>query len=97
MSPIKIEIILHYYHAVDDYRGGDFSAPVVSEALNDFISVGILTQLDDPAPEYAITEKGRAYVEALMGVPFPVNVWMSPAEKEAYVRPTSLCPYERED
>ena len=29
MTPLLIEIMLHYYSRVDDYRNGNFDAPAV--------------------------------------------------------------------
>lgn len=85
MSPLKIQIMLHYYALADDFRNGDFSAPAVIEALETFVRQGMLRatafgrQRGEPA--YKITDKGRAYVEALKAVPLPVSRWVIPTVK----------------
>ncbi|SRR5258708_18365750 len=37
MSPLQIEILLHYNSRVDDYRNGDHNAPAVREAFDWFV------------------------------------------------------------
>lgn len=77
MTPLQIEILLHYNCGSTDYRDGDFSAPAVSEALRQFqvedlleptfkTGVGVM-----PQPKFALTDRGSAYVAALQAVPLP--------------------------
>jgi len=92
MTPLEIEIMLHYRCTPTDYRGGDFSAPVVREAIDKFKSpVGTWTvsgMLEEVPREevkeaiYRITEKGRIYVGALCCVPIPVQTWVMPDRVE---------------
>lgn len=42
MSPLQIEILMHYYTRSTDYRNGDFAAPAVRESIDYFRRVGIL-------------------------------------------------------
>lgn len=44
-------------------------------------SVGSL-QFPPPAPHYAVTEKGRVYIDALCTVPLPIQAWTMPKEKK---------------
>ena len=87
MTPLEIDIILHYYAIAEDYRGGDHSAPAVGEAIKRFISADMLRPAT-PNPEdrllavrppaYVVTERGRIYVEALQAVPLPIQKWVMP-------------------
>jgi hypothetical protein len=75
MTPLQIEIMLHYYARTEDYRFGDFSAPTVKEAIEVFCRGDMLNftnKADYPNAAYVITEKGRAYVDYLRSVPLPV-------------------------
>lgn len=74
MTPLEIQILLHYYACADDFRGGDFSAPAVGEAIAWFTQSDLLEpthETQDKGPEFCITERGRVYVEALRAVPLP--------------------------
>ncbi|MBN9356183.1 MAG: hypothetical protein J0I15_07030 [Herbaspirillum huttiense] len=83
MSPLKISMLLHYFVSPTDFRDGDFSAPAVREAINDFLQEGFLREAGRGSDEqykaaYFITDKGRFYVDALCAVPAPVAVWTIP-------------------
>ena len=83
MSPLEIEILLHYYCCPTDYRDGDFSAPAVQDAIERFrdeINLLEPTQSMDVYhdPHYRITERGRVFVEALCNMPLPVKTWVMP-------------------
>ena len=87
MTPLQIEMLLHYYSRADDYRDGDFSAPAVREALEGFKRDELLAadQADPPRTCYVITERGRVYVEALRAVPMPERRWVMPSMTAGYV------------
>lgn len=78
MTPLHIDILLHYHCCPDDYRGGDFSAPAVREAIAAFVQLGLLveTHVD---PRYQPTKGVHIYVEALCRVPLPERRWVMPA------------------
>ena len=83
MSPLEIEILLHYYYCPGDYQNGDFSAPAVEDAIERFRDVHNLlepTQSMDVHhdPHYRITERGRVFVEALCNMPLPIKTWVMP-------------------
>jgi hypothetical protein len=95
MTPLKISILLHYYACGDDFRGGDFSAPAVREAISEFTASDLLapTPLEsDNGPEFTITERGRVYVEALRAVPLPEKRWVVPASHPGYSVPSLYMP-----
>ena len=83
MTPLEIEILLHYYSRGDDYRDGDFSAPAVRSAIDSFRGVLGLLQ-ENPGKgggAYHITERGKVYVAALMDVPLPEQRWVMPTDR----------------
>lgn len=86
MTPLEIGILLHYYSSGADYRGGDFSAPAVREAI-DLFRGGLGLLMDDISEHpraYRLTERGECFVEHLKRQPLPVQVWVMPVtEREA--------------
>ena len=80
MTPLQIEILLHYHSRTIDYRRGDFSAPAVSEAIHDFRADGFLVDDADPTMErtYTLGERGKVYVQALCELPAPIAAWKMP-------------------
>lgn len=83
MTPFEISIMLHYYTRVDDFRCGDFSAQAAGDALTSFLDLGLLREVPytegGRAADYGITDRGRAYVEALKAVPLPIQKWVMPS------------------
>ena len=83
MTPLEIEILLHYYCTRSDYRNGDFSAPAVRDAIDAFNGdLSLLCREETLQPErtYKVTERGEAYIKFLCALPLPVCVWMIPKE-----------------
>lgn len=78
MSPLKIEIMLHYYAFAGDFRDGSLDAPAVQSGLGEMVHFGLL--VEGVEPHYSITERGRAYVEALKEVKLPIKetIWVQP-------------------
>lgn len=80
MSPLQIEILLHYYCSPGDYRDGDFSAPAVRETIDNFRGVDeMLRGCESGSRTYRLTDRGLAYVDALMRLPLPRKVWAMPS------------------
>lgn len=77
MTPLGIEILMHYQTRASDYRDGDFSAPAVREAMDYFVSAGLLREVMS-THRYEATEGCRVFVEALCRVPVPVQKWVIP-------------------
>ena len=80
MTPFEIEILMHYYT-----RGGDpdvvrDNPPIWPETRVRFLDEKLLELMpvdyrrDDPAT-YMLTQRGQAYIKALMRVPLPVASW----------------------
>lgn len=80
MTPLQIEILLHYYTTPTDYRDGDFFAPSVREAIDDFRKLNILVNSVKSGVNYALSEGGQRYVERLCSVPLPQikECWVFP-------------------
>jgi hypothetical protein len=83
MTPLQLEILLHYRYHLDDFREGDFSAPAVKGAMEWFISLELLVY--DPRIEqggrqsqYRLGAAGELFVDALCNVPLPVKRWVMP-------------------
>lgn len=76
MSPLQIEIMLHYQVCGDDYREGDFDAPAVRDAIEGFKQQEMLREAHYKNRCYEITAKGHAYVKALCAVPEPHIQWV---------------------
>ena len=85
MTPLQLMILLHYFACANDFRDGDFSAPAVRDYINDFRdNLGLLTSENrtNNSACYAITERGRVFVEHLLSQPLPVQVWAMPSGVE---------------
>lgn len=79
MTPLELEILLHYYCKARDYRDGDFSFPAVREAIESFVryeKLLVSTPCSDSA--YVITDRGKFYVDHLLNQPLPKQVWVIP-------------------
>lgn len=81
MTPLVLDIIMHYYARGNDYRDGDFSAPAVAEARGALLAKSIIREATpeenfDGMQEYRLTDRGHAYVEKVLSIEFPVQKWV---------------------
>lgn len=84
MSPLEIEILLWYFARCSDFRDGDFSAPAVRGAIDTFRDVDKLIEpIASGIASYQLTERGKAYVNALLAIPLPVCRWEIPQQTAA--------------
>lgn len=84
MSPLAIEILLHYGTRANDYRDGDFSATAVRELIDAFLGpLGLLQSSPMLHQTYTITERGHAYVDALCAMALPICRWEIPMSEAA--------------
>jgi len=76
MTPVEIEVMLHYYYRTGDFPG--FAEETISPSHFDAIQTCLHTGLLDVSPtqwrtdyrtKYGITEKGSSFVKSLMAVP----------------------------
>lgn len=77
MSPLGIEIMLWHYGRAEQYPEWH-KGSAQRELRDDLLREGMLAPVDSRIDQLVITDKGRAYVEHLMGVPFPVCKWVIP-------------------
>lgn len=79
MSPLRIEIALHYYTIPGDYDPERLDAPAVKEAIQDYIEAGLLQVSAREGQRFeGVDEALSVYVEALCSVPLPVLKWSMP-------------------
>lgn len=81
MTPLEIEIVLHYGTRANEYRDGDFSAPAVRETIDSFCGdLGLLEKNTRPSQmaTYQLTDRAAFYLCELLKVPLPVQVWQMP-------------------
>lgn len=78
MSPLEVEILIHYYCSALDFR--DLGAPAIKSAINRFIALGLLKHNDgDEGSQYRpVREALEIYIEAICSVPLPERQWVIP-------------------
>lgn len=76
LSSLQLEVLLHYFYSVVDYREGDFSNSAVRQAVDWLRSEGLLEQDPGRSAAYRATERARVYIEAVLSVPPPVQKWV---------------------
>jgi hypothetical protein len=76
MTPLALEIIIHYFYSPEDYRQGDASAPAVKNTILFLFKYGLLEASENsPIRKYKITGMGKFYVqEGLCKVPLPKKI-----------------------
>lgn len=99
MTPFQLDILFHYYCRAADWRNGDHSAPICKETFDWFLAEGLVKhanfhveRFEDGAVKarYALTERGMAYVGAIMRVPLPVRAWIVPEQSEYKIKETPI-------
>ncbi len=80
MSPLQLQILLHYHCCVDDYP--DLTPPAQQEFMHRFLRDGYLirtdqyNQMNATGAKYKATEKLHFYCEALCNTPEPRQIWV---------------------
>ena len=85
MTPNHLDILIHYYTAPGDHPRID--APAVEQAVEEFVSDGILWEDRDKirmgnrpsnCGKYCITEKGRVWLLMILKTPYPTlkKIWI---------------------
>lgn len=89
MSPLGIEMMLHYHCTPGDYRDGDFSAPAVRELI-DWMKDENLIEFKDGGG-YKATDRLHAYVYKLCTIGLPDLKWVYPEDlkEQAWSKMTS--------
>jgi len=75
VKPEQIQIMLHYFCACDDFRNLHLSN--IENDIADLVFSDLLSFSVNSAPMYAITAKGKHYVESLLTVPLPRTVYVT--------------------
>ena len=78
MTPLAIEMALHYHCTPGDYRDGDFSAPAVREVIDFMLETELIESKSGGG--YRGTGKLAAYVAKLCTVGLPELRWIYPED-----------------
>lgn len=76
--PLEINLMLHHYACIGPYTR---PSPAADEFQRVLVERGLLTE-PDAEGNREVTEGGMMYVEALMAVPYPRQVWAMPKANE---------------
>jgi hypothetical protein len=93
MTPLELEILLHYSYRQGDFNGGDFTDKAtctairyLSESSGAWTISGMLREVSEPMPgkgKYELAQKGRVFVEdGLCALKPPTQVWVMPKNDE---------------
>jgi len=82
MTPLKVEILLWYYHSPVDFP--NFDAPAVQDAIREFCNAGIfykrLEQTNERQSKIGYIQSALdVYVGAILEVPLPKQIWVCEA------------------
>ena len=72
LCPLQVEILMHYYARADGYKTNYSNAN--AEYLQQFVDEGVLNDSTSP---WTLTEKGRAWVHAILTTPCPTPAWIT--------------------
>jgi hypothetical protein len=78
MTPFEIDVLLHYYTRPTDHEVLQRNPPIWTETRTRFVADGLLEVSSNRCTAFKITDRGRAYVEALQRVPLPIQKWVQP-------------------
>lgn len=77
MTPFELSILVHYYGCADDFRDGDFSAPILRPTIQKMVQDELLA-VDGDKRMYKIGLRGAVFVEAVCNLDLPVQKWVMP-------------------
>ena len=81
MTPLEMQIALHYYTSPTDFRDGDFSAPAVRSSIDHFQACDLIRVRKAGEPgnaHYVATPRLNTYVEKLKSIELPIQRWVYP-------------------
>jgi len=81
MSPLQIEILLHYHCFPSEHEIVHRNPPIWPETRMWFLAEGLLAERSPPSPygaTYECTERGRAWIEHVCNLPLPEQQWRMP-------------------
>ena len=80
MSPLGIEILLHYHCIASDHRACVENVPIWPEIRDWLLKEGLVkTPSKVSSRTYDLTERGEVYIRALLNTPLPVQRWAMPS------------------
>jgi hypothetical protein len=87
MTPLELEIAIHYATKAGGYREGDFLSKSVMEAIRWLETQGMIEEpcgTQGPGPKkYQATDKLKFFVDHLCTIPLPVCSWAIPKSEPA--------------
>ena len=81
MTPFELDILLHYYSCIDDHEVTRRNPPIWPSTMAALKECGLLAEREEPLSDqslYYLTDRGHAYIEAVLEVPLPVQKWVLP-------------------
>lgn len=78
MTPVILEILLHYYYSPEGYKGRNSCAE--NDSISFLYNEGLI--IYNKSSNYIISDRGRAYVEHLLKQPLPepITRWEIPKQ-----------------
>jgi len=79
LTPMQLDQLLHYYYSAEPYP----SSEAADANIQDLIEHGlILPYSGSVAYLYHVTKRGEAYVNTMLELPLPVQVWVTPTKTD---------------
>jgi hypothetical protein len=81
-TPSNLELLLHCHYSPEPHPR--LRAPAIQEGLQHLLTHRMIERNhQQPGEVYTTTQKGYAYINFLMTVPFPEQHWIVPTKSEA--------------
>ena len=89
MSPLELDILLHYHTRGNEYADGDadvMTSQSVRQAIDRFMNVDGMLQYRvrkhlGCGATYELTERAKVYVEHILSQPLPIATWKMPPQE----------------
>lgn len=78
MTPLKIEILLHYHYSTEDFQ----DSPAAQTAINEFVKLGILQRQLMSSKIKPVREALDLYIKELLAVKLPTQKWVIEEEQK---------------
>ena len=76
MSPLCVEILIWHYGRANQYPEWH-KGTAQQDIQEDLLATDLLESDGNEPPNFYITDKGRALVEAICATPMPVQKWVA--------------------
>ena len=77
ITPNHLDVLIHYNSSPSRHERED--APAVRDAIRQFVEDGILEPARASKSGFEVTEKGHAWLCAILAVPYPTQAWLDAA------------------